>query len=421
MGPDELKPNGEGQPDKTPVSYESELDADVRAAFDEVGKAPAESVDELPEPADKGGEQPRDPKGRFARKEGESDGAAGNEKSADGQLGDRAAAEEGTPQGQETDGGVRREDKPPAELVSQAAGPPPSWSVASKVAWDALPDHVRADIAKRESEVKEGFAALRDYKELKPYAEMAQRSGTTLSAALHRYTNMEQLARRDPARGLMTIAQNMGLSKEQAGQLFSQLAGTLGARPTGRPQSNGGAPFTDGPDQNDPLAEVIAPLIERALGPVTSKLGTLESHLSERQLADQNARSRTVAEAIEKFSADPQHRYFPDLEETISRLFETGMVEQTADPLGDLTKAYEMAAQLHPEVREALVSERLKAKSEEAKAKERDEAAKAKAASRSITGSATDGTDASRGKRRAGMSYEADLEADVRAAFDGRA
>jgi hypothetical protein len=392
----------------------------VRAAFDKLAKDAGEP--KPVDPAKPAAATNRDPAtGRFAAKPAQPGEPAAQEPSA---ASEPAKPDEAKPS-----------DTRPA---APAAGPPPGWSVTSKAAWEQLPESVRADIAKREGEVQQGLAALRDYKDLKPYAEMATRSGTTLAAAVQRYVTMEGALRHDPAQGLMAVAHNIGLSKEQAAELFAQLAGALGARPTSAPQPNGGQPSTrqpspGGSDQNDPLMEVIGPLIERALGPVSqrladqnAKLGTLETHLTQRQQADQNARQRGVAEAIEKFATDPKHRYFPDLEETISRLFESGMVERTADPMGDLVKAYEMAAHFHPEVREALISERLKAQEEEAKAKAKareDEArAKAEAARRaavSLNGHPTGGAAAPARTAPAGISVRDSVRAAVQQLSSG--
>jgi hypothetical protein len=324
---------------EAPAKPESVRDS-VRAAFDKLSGG-----DEPGEPGKTSG-QPRDPGGRFASKPKDGEPAAPLAK---------------------PDAVNKPVDIKPAPAAP--SGPPPGWSVQSKATWDQLPDHIRADIAKREGEVAQGLAALRDYKNLKPYAEMAQKSGTTIADALKRYTDHEALVRRDPAQGLMNIAKNIGLSQAQAAQLFSQIGQALGARPTPGHQSNGGQPSTSGSHQDDPLAEVIGPLIERAIGPMAQKFSAFETHLSRQREADQNARAQSVTEAIEKFAADPRHRYMPELEETISRLFETGMVERTANPVEDLAKAYEMAAQLHPEVREAHINERLATKAAEAKAK----------------------------------------------------
>lgn len=374
MGPDDILPNDAGavvdtpavEPVSTPAPEAPVVSTpqepakpvsardSVRAAFEKLSKEPQGDEPRPGEPAKPAAQANRDlATGRFVAKSEQDQKRLGAVPDVRLDGGKRVAGAGGEP-GQ----------------TPTPSGPPPGWSVASKAAWDALPQNIRADIEKREGEVAQGLAALRDFRDVKPYAEMAAKSGTTLAAALQRYTTMEQMARRDPAQGMMAIAKNMGLSQAQAGQLFAHLAGALGARPTNGHQPNGGRqPFTSEPDQNDPLAEVIGPLIERAMSPMAQKLGTLETHLTRAQQADQNAQLRNVSAAIETFATDPKHRYFPELEETISRLFESGMVERTADAAGDLTKAYEMAAQLHPEVRETLVSERLKAKEGEARAK----------------------------------------------------
>src|SRR5690606_37398618 len=178
-----------------------------------------------------------------------------------------------------------------------------------------------------------------------------------------------------PVEGIKAVAHNIGLSKAQAAEMFAGLAYKLGANPIhAASQSNGGValPSTSGADQNDPLAEVISPILQQqlqsVLGPVTNELSTLKSYLTRQQEADQNARQQPIAEVIEEFAADPKHRYYPDLEETISRLFETGIVERTANPRRDLEKAYEQALWLHPEVRETLINERLTQRDQTARA-----------------------------------------------------
>lgn len=439
-----------------PVPYDTQLELDVRSAFDSTEK----TVNEAPPADDKGSERTynRDEVGRFAKKDGDDKGTedkgaarpddSGRQEQSEASAKDAAARDGDQHRSAAADNtaapdGNDQEVQQPDKLVPQATGsPPPGWSVASKAAWDALPDHIRADVVKREGEVAQGLAALRDYKDIKPYAEQARQSGTTLAAALQRYTTMEGALRRDPANGLATVAQNIGLSKTQAAELFADLAQKLGHKPPSpQPQpthQTGGVvapPASGGSHQDDPLEAVIGPLLEQRLGPnldqrldsllqqrigpMSQELGLLKTHLTRQLEADQNARSQSVTKAIETFAADPAHRYFSDLEEVISDLFERGVVERTADPIADLKKAYDMAAWNHPEVREVLINERLKTKTVETKAKEQQVAARAQAASRSITGSASSGTDAAPNKgKRNGMSYEADLEADVRGAME---
>jgi hypothetical protein len=52
--------------------------------------------------------------------------------------------------------------------------------VATKQAWDALPEHVKADIAKREADIEAG---TKRYVGLARFAEEAERNGTTLQNA----------------------------------------------------------------------------------------------------------------------------------------------------------------------------------------------------------------------------------------------
>ena len=54
------------------------------------------------------------------------------------------------------------------EQHPKAALPPSSWSVKAKASWDQIPQEIRDEIVKREAEVSQGFAALRDFKDLKP-------------------------------------------------------------------------------------------------------------------------------------------------------------------------------------------------------------------------------------------------------------
>lgn len=333
----------------------------------------------------------RDERGRFAPKDGAQKPAEAPANAADKPV-DKTA----TPA-----------ETPPAV----AGGPPPSWSIKSKAAWDALPADVRADIVKREGEVAQGLSALRDYKDLKPWAEMAKQHNTTIDAALKRYTGIEQLLKRDLAAGLSQIAQNAGLSQPDAARFFAGLAARLGG--TAAPQPNGAHPHTNGAmPADDPLMQALKPV----LSPIMQELSQLRTQVSSRVEADRNAQSQSLAKAIEKFAADPAHRYYPELEETITRLFETGMVPPSGNPEGDIRAAYEMAVGMNPEIREALIEQRLAEAREAERQREQEAADKAKAASRSITGSRVPGTvvqdrDAPRGN------YDEDLEADVRRAM----
>jgi hypothetical protein len=98
---------------------------------------------------------------------------------------------EGGPAATEPHGsGSDRGDEAAASAIQSAAAtdvrdagelpspkPPASWSISAKSAWDRLPADVRQAVAKRETEVDKGLAELRDYKDLKPFRDIAQSQG----------------------------------------------------------------------------------------------------------------------------------------------------------------------------------------------------------------------------------------------------
>jgi hypothetical protein len=71
-----------------------------------------------------------------------------------------------------------------------------------------------AEIA-RAAELREALASdverMQQNDGLEEYHELAAKNGTTLAAALHRYTNMENLLKEDLTAGLKAIARNAGL------------------------------------------------------------------------------------------------------------------------------------------------------------------------------------------------------------------
>jgi hypothetical protein len=107
--------------------------------------------------------------------------------------------------------------------------PPGGWSPKSKSEWDKLPEHIRADIAKREKEVADGFAQYEGMRELRPYVEMARGQGQTLKQALDRYVGIENALRTPQAlQAILHIAGNAGYSPQR---LVQELAPQLGPHP----------------------------------------------------------------------------------------------------------------------------------------------------------------------------------------------
>lgn len=272
------------------------------------------------------------------------------------------------------------------ETPAASGTPPPGWSVKSKAEWDRLPAHVRADVLKREQEIAAGF---KQYEGLGRFAERARAAGQTLGEALHAYTAIEDLLRRDLGAGLMHIATNAGLTQYQAGQLFADLAQRLGHQitaPAGLTAPAGGS-ATDQNVAADP--QMLQQLIAPAMQPLMQRINSLEQSLRAQVEADQRQRERTAMEAIEQFRRDPANRYYDNVEADIARLLESGVVPRTGNPLHDLAKAYELACWQHPEIREQLINEQL-AKAEQQR-KQEDSVERAKRASKSINATAAQG------------------------------
>jgi hypothetical protein len=397
-----------------------DVDADAKAAFKELSEkavtpaepaAPAEPEAREPEKhvekSDDDGDprrytdKPRDKSGKFAPKDKSGTEGEHAAKPKDVQQPDKAAS---------TATGEVKPDKPADQsMVAPPGGPPPSWSVKSKAAWDNLPPEVKADAIKREGEVAEGLSALRDFKDLKPYAEMAKQHGTNLKAALDNYVGIEKVLKQDIGRGIAIILQNHGYSKEQAATFFANQAQRLGG--AAGPVPAAGAQPAAG---SDPLLDLLRP----ALQPIMNEISGIKGHFTAQQKAAADNVQAQQVEALTKaystFSADPNNRYFAQLEDQMTSLIEKGVVPLTGDYQADLRRAYDMAAGMHPEVREALIEQRLNADREARRKAEQEAADKAKSASRSITGSRAPGTVVR--DRREDDSHD-DVEADVRRAL----
>lgn len=378
----------EERPEATSTPAEHDVRADLKAAFDGWTENNEEALPNSPgakqfdppadeakiddDPRDDG--RPRDEKGRFAKK------AEGDEAEPGQGAGDPAEQPPAAETKAEPAATDEQEPDEQAAAASKIEGaPPPGWSIKSKSEWDRLPEHIRADVIKREHEVDNGFAKLREYKPLEPYVEMARQSGTTLDQALERYTGMERLIRQDPVKGLQAIAHNMRIPAEKVLQAF----GGAPAAPSHQAGGQNGAGGSHGGNADDPyITEAVAPLLR----PLVDKMTSLESAFQQQLTADQQRHVTAAQRVVDEFAQSSEYRYFSDVEGIINDLFEKGMVDRSGDFRADLTKAYDMACRIHPEVNETLINQRLSTTDEERRAAaaqaDADSRAKAEAAKR---------------------------------------
>jgi hypothetical protein len=398
--------NGSGGNDAPVVDS---VRSDVEAAFDELesggGDGGAEGLggrepSETAEPAERAGQARRD--GQQA-KEGDEAGDRGDGRTKRGQFaakpGDKPAGDKPA-QGDKSvlDAAARAADDAARAAADPNAAtlgtvPPLGFSPHSKAQWEnfrrAFPT-IAADIARRETETNQGLAALRDFKDLKPYAEMAQRSNTTLSAALHRFTSLETLARRSPSHGLVSVCSSLGMPKAEALEALQRAAQLIGGdiqipsahQPAGDPANGGARP---GDQKPDPLLSALAPIFK----PILDELGTLRKYVADASSANQTALESTLDNAIVTFASDPKNVFFEHVEEVITNLFASKLVPLTGNHAADLRTAYDLACRMHPEVNEALIEQRLGTTGAAKAKRDQDIADRARRAGRSLAGSSS--------------------------------
>jgi len=203
--------------------------------------------------------------------------------------------------------------------------PPPGWAPAAKAAYASLPPEVQEAVARREVEVNNGLAKLREYKGLDEYADMARTSGTTLKDALDRYRAAEDSLERDFFGGIANLCQMYQVHPMQLVQQFARVFGGQG----GQPQ----------PGQPQPSQDMS--LLARQLRDTQDTVRTL---ISERERAEQDAINQHLAD----FSAD--HMYFEDVRADMALLIREGRA-------ASLEEAYNKACRMHPEIGDLLIKE----------------------------------------------------------------
>lgn len=296
----------------------------------------------------------RDDLGRFAKKEEASEQPQEPEKTepaveaTDG--GDKAEPVADEPAAPEGDGGVSNR-------------PPNGWSVSSKAAWDELPASVKADIAKREAEVNDGFKQYSGLKDVIPYQQQYAQQGASVKQALDAYTAVDRMLAQDFTTGLAYICQSRKIEPVHAAMAILQKAGVdvsrLGTQGEGQPQQ---------------------PQVFR-----DPRVDDLQRRLDEEQAAREQELRQGVQEQLQKFANDPKNTYYDNVKVTMGHLIQTGQAS-------DLQDAYDKACWLNPEIRELRIKQEKAA--ELAKLQPQRQAAaatQARQSARSITGSPTMG------------------------------
>ncbi|MDZ7906526.1 MAG: hypothetical protein U5N55_12700 [Cypionkella sp.] len=166
------------------------------------------------------------------------------------------------------------EPEPVKPRVTAYKEPPSGFDLAAKGEWEAVPESVRGAMHRRAQEMEAGIAKYKteaqEFEPVRPYAEMAKQSGTTLDQALARYVGMEQQLRKDPIAGLEAVVANLGLKgpNGQPATLRDVAAHILGQKP----------------DQLASRQEATISQLSRQLQEVTQKLGGFQQHVEGQQM-----------------------------------------------------------------------------------------------------------------------------------------
>ena len=330
---------------ETPETGESDsLRDEIASAFEasdapEAPQAEAPTQDSGESVAKDDADRPRDPNGRFAKKEAEADshGAVDAEAGAK-PVGAKAPS---VPTGQ------------PVPAPSPLAKPPASWKPAAREAWAMLPDPVKAEILRREGDTSR---VLNETTEARKLRESFQQTIAPYEAML-RAENAEPLK---AVQNLLETARMLRQSPpEQRAHLVAQIVQHYGVPIQALDAALAGQPVRpQGPAQyQDPRVDQLMAQIEQAK--------------AQRAQAESEAADREV----EEFGTDKE--FFDDVRETMADLIE--IAEKRGQKL-DLETAYKRAVSMDDEI-SAVIRQREAAKSA---ATAKAATSKAKAAASSV-------------------------------------
>lgn len=265
-----------------------------------------------------------------------------------------------------------------SEAAKTDTRPPPGFSIASKAAWDKeapTPEEwaaAKADIAKREQEVDNGF---KRYSGLGKFAEEAERNGTTLQNALTDYAGIETALRQNFLGGIEFICKRMNIDPHQLAQHMAVRYNMTQVDPTTQ-------------------AAHVQPQIDPT---------AIAEHAA--NVIRQEFQQRDLNSQIESFKADPKNKFFANVREDMAKLVQAGKAET-------LKEAYEAACWLNPETRAILINEANGGRNKEAAVA----VSKSRNAAKAVGGSPAPGINPDVTGKRQNLS----TEDEIRAAIDAQ-
>jgi hypothetical protein len=294
------EPKAEAKPQNERDKRRASIEKAIKAVSDDEDDAPANGSPSTPK-ADPKAEEKDEKPAKAEEKDAKAE-EKGPSRAADGKFAAKDAE--------------KVTDKPGAaeevqdNLATPHAKPPSRFSADAKAEWEKLPEAVRAETYRMQRELEDGLKQKdRVLRPLEPFVKMAEQHGTTVDQALSRYVSMEQMLRQNPAEGLRSLAQNMGMTPQQMANLL-----------------NG-----QQPGQADPRDRQIMAL-QSQIQQMQQQFGSVSQTLQHQQ------QSQVVAQ-VEQFATGKPR--FDELAPEIVRLIETGYAQ-------DLEDAYVKAERLNP-------------------------------------------------------------------------
>jgi len=365
MAKEQIDDSGAQTPEQ--MGYAEDVRNDVAEAIkklkggDEPAKEASAAVDEHPEPAEPtGDDRARGPDGKFIAKPEKIETAPEKVE---------AAIKELPP----TDNVA----KPSVQPAQAAVAAPVSWAADAKASWSNLPPAIQQAVIKREEEIANGGRQWSEEKKryqatLAPLVEETQRLGVSPEQGLNALLNAHRMLQRDPASAIARLAQQYNVD-------LTNLA-------------------------SNPPAE--QPRFDPMVSQLTQHVSALESQLH-------GFLQNQTRGVVDKFAAD--HPHYAAVEEQIADLIP--LIQQREpglNPSDVLTKAYEQAIWLNPDVRAQLMKEQSEAAQKQQIETVQAKASQAKKAAVSVKGSSNGASVAAKAPVNSG----GDVYSDVREAIN---
>ena len=258
---------------------------------------------------------------------------------------------EEAPEKSETVETPETEETPTPEV--QAKGAPASWGKSSKEAWSTLPEQVRAEVLKRESDMEKGVASLKAKydevdKAIAPHLEAIKQYGKTPGQAVGQLFAWFEALAKNPDQAIPALIQSYNYDPRK-------IMAAFGIKP------EVAAPKAEVEEQ--PEGD-IPPAVQQYISKLEERQKALESQVGQQlngvtSMFQEQSMAKTH-EVLNNWAKDKP--YFNEVRTFMGHLLtpdpNTGVAAvPLKDGRVDLDSAYEMAVYANPEIRAKILAE----------------------------------------------------------------